>query len=67
MKRIRSILVGTDFSGAADNAAVRAARTAADHGAALQILHVMSEPAASRSCGMPIRPQQRSSGPSAPS
>ena len=45
MQRIRSILVGTDFSGTADNAAARAARTAADHGAALQILHVMSEPA----------------------
>ena len=45
MKRIRNVLVGTDFSGTAGNAAARAARTAAEHGAALQILHVMSEPA----------------------
>jgi len=45
MRRIQSVLVGTDFSGSASNAAERAARTAAEHSAALQILHVMSEPA----------------------
>lgn len=45
MKTIRQVLVATDFSGAATNAAERAARVAAEHDAALRILHVVSEPA----------------------
>jgi nucleotide-binding universal stress UspA family protein len=45
VKTIKTILVATDFSGAATNAAERAARVAAEHGAALRLVHVVSEPA----------------------
>lgn len=47
MTRIRSLLVASDFSDDARLAAWRAGRLAAEHGARVQLLHVLSEPALS--------------------
>jgi nucleotide-binding universal stress UspA family protein len=44
MQRIRHILVATDFSRTAKNAAKRAAMIATEQGASLEILHVLSDP-----------------------
>ena len=41
MTSIKTILAATDFSDDARNAARRAARLATEHGARLQLLHVM--------------------------
>jgi nucleotide-binding universal stress UspA family protein len=45
MSEIRRILVGTDFGADADRAVTRAARLAAEHGATLEILHVLDRQA----------------------